>query len=71
MGELGIVSNDFARTKLVEMAKYRNRLVHFYAEVTAKELHGLIGKDLEDFHTFLSAIKQLLAHPETFGLTVE
>ncbi|OHA64276.1 MAG: hypothetical protein A2940_01530 [Candidatus Wildermuthbacteria bacterium RIFCSPLOWO2_01_FULL_48_29] len=60
LGEYGIVEKEFADTKLVEMARYRNRLVHFYAEITAEELHEILQKDLEDFGIFLSAIKKLL-----------
>lgn len=60
LGEHGIVEKDFADTKLVEMAKYRNRLVHFYAEITQQELYEILRKDLADFDTFLSAVKKLL-----------
>src|SRR3990167_8357154 len=61
LGEYGIVDKNFANTKLVEMAKYRNRLVHFYAEVTPQEVHEILEKDLGDFDIFLSSIKNLLA----------
>ena len=71
MGEFGIVPKDFAQEKLVEMAKYRNRLVHFYAEIKTEELYKIIQNDLGDFDIFLSAVKNLLAHPEKFDLKVE
>jgi len=71
MGEHGIVEKEFAQTKLVEMAKYRNRLVHFYAEIKPEELHQIIQNDLSDFDVFLAAIKSLLANPNKFGLTIE
>lgn len=70
-GEAGIVSKDFAEGKLVIMAKYRNRLVHFYAQITPEELYGILQKDLGDFTVFLTGVKNLLEHPETFGFTVE
>lgn len=60
LGEHGIVEKEFANTKLVEMAKYRNRLVHFYAEITPQELYEILQKDLGDFDRFLSAIKKLM-----------
>lgn len=66
-----IVNPDFAENTLVKMAKYRNRLVHFYAEVTAEEIYGIIQNNLDDFDIFLSAIKKTLEHPEKFNLTVE
>lgn len=53
------------------MAGYRNRLTHFYAEITPGELHDILNNDLGDFETFLSAIKRVLKHPEQFGLTIE
>ena len=71
LGEYGIIEKEFANTKLVEMAKYRNRLVHFYAEISAKELYAILREDLADFDVFLSAVKRLLEHPDQFGLTVE
>jgi len=60
LGEHGIVEKEFANTKLLEMAKYRNRLVHFYAEITPQEIYDIVQKDLGDFDTFLSAVKKLL-----------
>ena len=71
MGHHLIVPPEFADTKLVKMAKYRNRLVHFYAEVTPDELYQILNQDLGDFDIFLSAIKDLLDHPEKIGLTLE
>lgn len=60
LGEHGIVEKEFADTKLVQMARYRNRLVHFYAEITPEELYEILQKDLGDFDKFLSAVKKLL-----------
>ncbi len=71
LGEHGVVPKDFAETKLVEMAKYRNRLVHFYAEVTPEELYKILTQDLGDFDVFLSAVKDLLTQPVKFNLSVE
>lgn len=70
LGEAGIVSRDFAEKKLVTMAKYRNRLVHFYAQITPEELYGILQHDLDDVTIFLSGVKNVLTHPEAFGLTV-
>ena len=64
MGEFGFVPADFAQTRLTEMAKYRNRLVHFYAQVTAEELYKIIRDDLKDFDVFLQAVKATLASPK-------
>lgn len=69
MGDYKIVPPDFAQTKLVQMAKYRNRLVHFYAQVSSEELYRILQVDLGDFDIFLSAVKNLLINPGQFGLT--
>ena len=71
LGEFGIVEKEFANTTLVKMAKYRNRIVHFYAEITPEEYYGIIKNNLGDFDIFLSAIKRVLEHPEKFGVTIE
>lgn len=71
LGEFGIMDKEFVNTKLVKMAKYRNRIVHFYAEITPAEYYDIIKNNLGDFDIFLSAIKQVLEHPERFDLTVK
>ena len=71
LGEFGIVPKKFAEQKLALMAKYRNRLVHFYADITAEELYNIIKKDLGDLEIFLSAIKNLMKHPKKYHLMTE
>ena len=71
MGEYKLVPEEFAKTRLVEMAKYRNRLVHFYAQITAEELYQVIQEDLGDFEVFLAAVKDILADPGKYNLTIE
>lgn len=71
LGKFGIAEKQFAETKLTEMANYRNRLVHFYAEVTPEEVYRIIQNDLGDFYIFLAAVKKVLENPENFGLEVE
>ena len=60
MGRQKIVSKSFARNKLYKMGGYRNRLTHFYFEVTPQELYKIIQDDLGDFKSFLKDIKKLL-----------
>ena len=71
LGEFGIIDKNFAVTKLTEMAKYRNRLVHFYAVITSEEIYEILQNNLSDFDIFLAAIKEVLEHPEKFNLAVE
>ncbi len=60
MGKQGIMPMEFAEDNLVKMAKYRNRLTHFYFEVTPKEMHSIIQNHLGDFDIFMKNIKKLL-----------
>lgn len=71
LGEVGIVSKEFAENKLVLMAGYRNRLTHFYAEIKPAELHKILREDLDDIEEFLRAVKRVLKNPEKFGLKIE
>ncbi len=62
--EKGILEPGDAST-LRKMARYRNRMVHFYDEVTDKELHDIVTQHLGDFQRILEAISAWLAkHPE-------
>lgn len=48
-----------------KMARYRNRMVHFYDAVTQEELHRILSEHLGDFEDLLGAINQWLdEHPE-------
>lgn len=69
-GELGVIDKKFAQEKLTKMANYRNRLVHFYAEITEKEMYDILNKNLDDFEIFLSAIKDILENPGKLNLTI-
>lgn len=71
LGELGIMEAEFAEKQLVQMAGYRNRLTHFYADVKTEELYEICGTHLNDVETFLGQIKQLLENPGKFGLRFE
>ncbi len=60
MGKQKIVPMEFAEKNLYKMAGYRNRLTHFYFEVTPKEMYDIIQKRLGDFEVFLKHIKKIL-----------
>jgi len=55
----GIV-DVFLGKRLVEMAGYRNRLVHLYCEVTDEELYSIITQELEDIRDFIRQIRNFL-----------
>ena len=71
LGEAGIIDKNFAEKKLSLMAKYRNRLVHFYADIGEKEIYDIMQSDLGDFGVFLGAVKNVLERPEKFGLETD
>lgn len=59
LGELGIVSGPLSE-KLHQMAGYRNRLVHFYHEITNEELYEILQTDLSDIEEFLHQMGKFL-----------
>lgn len=66
-----IIPTDFALNKLTKMAGYRNRMVHFYGEITEKEIYNIIQNELSDFIFFCAQIEKLLKNPENYDLTVD
>jgi len=54
--EIGAVGPDLGE-KLVNMAGYRNRLVHLYHEVTEGKLHSILSSELDDLRRFVRAIR--------------
>jgi uncharacterized protein YutE (UPF0331/DUF86 family) len=51
--------------RLRAMAGYRNRLVHFYDEVTPGELYGILTDHVADLREILDALRAwIAAHPE-------
>lgn len=60
MGKQKIVPTEFAEKTLYKMAGYRNRLTHFYFEVTPEEVYDIIQHKLADFTLFMGDIKKLL-----------
>ncbi|MEN2984391.1 MAG: HepT-like ribonuclease domain-containing protein [Dictyoglomaceae bacterium] len=65
-----IIPENFVKEKLVKMAGYRNRLIHFYSEVSLEELYSIIQNNIKDFEEFLKYIKELLENPEKFGFKI-
>ena len=56
LGNMGVVSAELS-DRLRLMAGYRNRLVHFYHEVTDKELFVITQENLSDIEKFILEIK--------------
>lgn len=55
LGERGLITKELSDILYV-MAGYRNRMVHFYREVTPQELHHIIVNNLKDFDRFIREI---------------
>jgi len=64
LGAQGLLSPESV-TKLRLMARYRNRMVHFYDEVTVPELYSILAGKRGDLVEILTALQSwLAAHPE-------
>ncbi len=59
LGKHGIIPLELAE-RLYLMAGYRNRLVHFYGEITDQELYDIIRGHLKDFEDFIKALVRFL-----------
>ena len=59
LGDMGIITKEHAE-RLRLMAGYRNRLVHFYHEVTDKELYLILKNNLTDIEDFVKLIKAFI-----------
>ena len=64
LGEVGVLEAAVA-ARLVLMARYRNRMVHFYDQITDAELFDLLTTKLPDIDEVIAGIRHWLArHPE-------
>ena len=59
MTKLGAIDVDFAK-RLIEMAKFRNRLVHIYWDLDKETIYKFIQEDLEDFALFKQKMVEFL-----------
>ncbi len=59
LGENGVVSKRLSE-KLILMAGYRNRLIHFYHEVSDTELYVILRDHLSDMEEFVKEIKDFI-----------
>ena len=60
----GVLQEAEARL-MRELAGYRNRMVHFYDEVTTEELYQICHEQLDDVEKILAAILEWIGlHPD-------
>jgi uncharacterized protein YutE (UPF0331/DUF86 family) len=63
LGAQGVLPPESA-AKLKLMARYRNRMVHFYDDVTPRELYGILTGERKDVEEVLAMIQRWLSeHP--------
>ncbi len=55
--EYGLVGDPSLAARFVEMAGYRNRLTHHYAEVTPAELFAVVSNHLGDLEAIADALQ--------------
>ena len=60
---LGIVDDDLT-SHLVQMARFRNLLVHRYGEIDPARVLRYARENLGDFEAFLAAVKRLVEQGE-------
>ncbi|MDP2767936.1 MAG: DUF86 domain-containing protein [Candidatus Methanoperedens sp.] len=63
LGEVGILPEDFAE-RFAEAAKFRNILVHMYAEVDVEMVYEILQNNLGDFDEFAKYIAGYLEKEE-------
>jgi len=70
LGEKGVLSAE--ETELLKtLAGYRNRLVHFYHEVSQQELFNICARYLGDIDRIIAAYRRLLqANPDKINTTL-
>jgi len=61
--EIGIVDKKLGET-LIQMAGYRNRLVHMYNIISDEELYQVIQSNIKDIENFVSEVKKYLKNFE-------
>ena len=59
MNEAGAFDTDFSDS-LVNMAKFRNRLVHLYWQIDNDQVYEIIQTRLDDFKKFLDLLSEFL-----------
>lgn len=59
MAERGAFDDEFTQT-LVQMAKFRNRLVHIYWDVDDREMYKIVQARLDDIRLFLKRFGEFI-----------
>lgn len=60
LAESNVIEEDLSR-RLMEMAKFKNRLVHIYWEVDDEVVYSIIKEDIKDVEEFLASYTEFLS----------
>ena len=63
MEEVGVIDPEFSK-RMIQMATFRNRLVHLYWEIDRHTLYQFLHENLNDFVQFRDAIVDFLNNNE-------
>lgn len=63
LGAEKIISEELSQ-KLIPIVGYRNRIVHFYHEITDEELYEIVQKDLDDIRDFVKSMEKFISFYE-------
>ncbi|HEV8237991.1 MAG TPA: HepT-like ribonuclease domain-containing protein [Thermoanaerobaculia bacterium] len=66
-GELGLIEDAALAMRFGEMARFRNRLTHFYREVTGEELYAIVANELDDIAAVAEALAKAAARAAGAG----
>ena len=65
LAESGVLEGGLS-DRLQAMARFRNLLVHGYADVDDRRVHGFLRHDLEDLRAFVAAIVKAFPGPAPY-----
>jgi uncharacterized protein YutE (UPF0331/DUF86 family) len=60
-GEKGLVTDPELKRRFIEIAGFRNRLTHYYHEITPEEIYVVVSRDIAD----LEALREELRNAAT------
>lgn len=65
LNEKGAISNDLT-DKLLQMAGFRNRIIHDYSDIEPEMVFGILKKRIPDFELYMSEIFQWIDSKKNF-----
>lgn len=60
-GEKDLVTDAVLKRRFIEIAGFRNRLTHYYHEVTPAELYAVVAEDIADLEALREELRNAAA----------